>query len=262
MPHFPAHVKNDSILPKADNENVLQLIRLSRCRPETNMIHEYETGFELLAINMFKMNLSHHVQVVLCLGSVLFIFWIGQIFVQNITFFSGFSFFLLVVFWFLKFRCFFFLFFFSMISFITTKKNHDKRKKGKKKGSGYHNSLDWLRKWNVSWKGEKVANTDVRFTAEIYPLTIDFSVSSFSLDGWSQKLLISPPNSSSVVTLKSKGLDSLRYQAIEHRQTGGRGAQGHHVSGSWLMSLNLVSFRMILIRSKDSAWRIRSSWTC
>lgn len=96
-----------------------------------------------------------------------------------------------------------------------------------------------------------MANTDVRFTAEIYPLTIDFSVSSFSLDGWSQKLLISPPNSSSVVTLKLKGLDSLRYQAIEHRQT--RGGVGHHVSGSWLMSLNLVSFRMILIRSKDSA---------
>lgn len=169
------------------------------------MIHEYETGFELLAINMFKMNLSHHVHVFLCLGSVLFIFWIGQIFVQNITFF----------YW-LCFDCWNSggVFFSPMISFITTKQKNRTKKKEKKKGSGYHNSLDWLRKWNVSWKGEKVANTDVRFTAEIYPLTIDFSVSSFSLDGWSQKLLISPPNSSSVVTLKLKGLDSLRYQAL------------------------------------------------
>lgn len=37
--------------------------------------------------------------------------------------------------------------------------------------------------------------------------------------------------------------------------------QWHHVSGSWLMSVKLVSFRMPLIRSNESACRIRSSWT-
>lgn len=43
----------------------------------------------------------------------------------------------------------------------------------------------------------------------------------------------------------------------------GRGRpEWHHVSGSWLMSVKLVSFRIIRIRSKDSACLIRSSWTC
>lgn len=37
--------------------------------------------------------------------------------------------------------------------------------------------------------------------------------------------------------------------------------QCHHVSGSWLMSVRLVSLRMTLIRSKESACRIRSICT-
>lgn len=42
----------------------------------------------------------------------------------------------------------------------------------------------------------------------------------------------------------------------------GVGSQGgHHVSGSWLMSVRLVSFRMALMRSKESAWRMRSNCT-
>lgn len=62
-----------------------------------------------------------------------------------------------------------------------------------------------------------MTKTHVRYTAEIYLLTIDFSVSSF-FSGWSQKLLVGPPNSSSVVTLKLEGFGSLRYQTIDHRQ--------------------------------------------
>lgn len=37
--------------------------------------------------------------------------------------------------------------------------------------------------------------------------------------------------------------------------------QWYHVSGSWLMSVKLVSLRMTLIRSKESACRIRSNCT-
>lgn len=37
--------------------------------------------------------------------------------------------------------------------------------------------------------------------------------------------------------------------------------QWYHVSGSWLMSVKLVSLRMTLTRSKDSACRIRSICT-
>lgn len=38
--------------------------------------------------------------------------------------------------------------------------------------------------------------------------------------------------------------------------------RAYHVSGSWLMSVRLVSLRMARIRSKESAWRILSNWTC
>lgn len=65
-----------------------------------------------------------------------------------------------------------------------------------------------------------MTKTHVRYTAEIYPLTIDFSVSS-CFSRWSQKLLAGPPNSSSVVTLKLEGFGSLRYQTIDHRQREG-----------------------------------------
>lgn len=36
---------------------------------------------------------------------------------------------------------------------------------------------------------------------------------------------------------------------------------GCHVSGSWLMSVNLVSFKIALILSKESACRILSNCT-
>lgn len=66
-----------------------------------------------------------------------------------------------------------------------------------------------------------MTKTHVRYTAEIYLLTIDFSVSS-CFSGWSQKLLVGPPNSS-VVTLKLEGFGSLLYQTIDHSQSGGGG---------------------------------------
>lgn len=117
---------------------------------------------------------------------------------------------------------------------------------------GWENEMLYI----VCGRWESESSTDVRYTAELYPHTW-FSVSFFSK--WSQKLLISPPNSSSVVSLKWKGSGHyVTTRSLDHRW----GAQWHHVSGSWLMSVNLVSFRMILIRSSDSAWRIRSNWTC
>lgn len=157
------------------------------------------------------MNLSPHVHTVFSMFALpLFRFWSCQD-LQNITVFLLlllFFFFLLFVFcWFWKFR----LIFKKFLHYNQNKTKQDKgnipdkslvRKRNRReKGSDYHNSLDWLRKWNISWnEGEKVTKTHVRYTAEIYLLTTDFSVSSF-FSGWSQKLLVGPPNSSSVVTL-------------------------------------------------------------
>lgn len=159
------------------------------------------------------MNLSPHVHTVFSMFALpLFRFWSCQD-LQNITVFL-----LLLLFSFFFTICVLLILEiqvnFQRFPSLQSNQNKTKQDKGnipdkslvrkrniREKGSDYHNSLDWLRKWNISWnEGEKVTKTHVRYTAEIYLLTTDFSVSS-CFSGWSQKLLVGPPNSSSVVTL-------------------------------------------------------------
>lgn len=75
-----------------------------------------------------------------------------------------------------------------------------------------------------------------------------------------------PPNSSLVVMGRRKGQINNVIGASDKRKRGMKlkavFIQWYHVSGSWLMSVKLVSLRMTLIRSRESACRIRSNCTC